>query len=776
MEATRLPARALRVGPTPPARPAAGPAAAAAAPSRPASAPSALPYFHDDGRAQREARTVGAFFDRYPSLGGRQVALFHAYWAAHGTFATHALQGLLYQRTRPCDDQGRPKNAAWAAYAHAVEAGLPAAEVERTFLVAHLAEFEAIKADPGYRKLWASADEGYRRVVLAYDDTLAKAKKDLAAGRDPVAISRWLFVETNRCLLARRAPWGGFMATGRGALAMANPRNPLSRQIWGSALVIGKGMLGFTEQERPAPTRLRLQLTAAEAARFARETGLPLKAGRNDLTPAMFQGAAVSEPARLDDGKPAPRYPLRFEDLQGPDKLHGDRSLAGLDGVMDGQELAGALRNVHARVRSQLVDDFFTKYPCPEAGILIYSANMLAMNGTYGQSEMFGTLASNIMPVDRAGKPKNALWQAYADAYDRHKATGAPSMEQLEALWFRAHMKDFEVVDDPAFQRQLQAFWKAAEADRAMAPMATYTKAMVGGRQVFERAARLQRSDEAAFAESLGHFAKTIAASGSFPFWKEDLHEAWTWATKGRKQPPLDDRGLPTDGEMFRRAAEGIGMMAGLRRVVGAAAAQAIADRTTHRPAGAMVDLAKVLPAAELAKVDPQVRAFYLDPTKHDIQAGVDFENGFSGAFMDTLSFLSSLGEIPDRMEGFEGYPIEQALYKDARGRTHWDRWVVVDGERRPLFLARFEVEGKQLVETFEVKGKTIKLHFDVEAHAGGVKLTLDNQRSSKLAYTSRIVFTTVPDGKGALTTTGAYTCATRTVDGKVTMKIAPKA
>jgi hypothetical protein len=216
-------------------------------------------------------------------------------------------------------------------------------------------------------------------------------------------------------------------------------------------------------------------------------------------------------------------------------------------------------------------------------------------------------------------------------------------------------------------------------------------------------------------------------------------------------------------------------MARGLDRIVGAAAKQALADGTTRRPVAAMVDLTKVLAPSDLAQVDPAVVAFYRDPRKYDIQAGVDFADGFSETFMDTMSFVSSLGDIPDRERGFEGYPIEQALYQDPQGRTHWDRHVVVDGERRPLFLARFEAAGKQLKETFEVKGKTVELYFDVAPYQGGVRLTLDNRRSSKLAYTSRIVFTTVPDGKGGMKTTGTYTCATRTVNGKVEMAIAPK-
>jgi hypothetical protein len=348
-------------------------------------------------------------------------------------------------------------------------------------------------------------------------------------------------------------------------------------------------------------------------------------------------------------------------------------------------------------------------------------------------------------------------------------------MEALEGLWFRAHMDDFKVVETPGFQAQLKDFWAAAAKDPAMAPMGVYTQAMVGGRLEFEKATRAHLSDDAAFAAGFTHFARTVAASGSFPFWKQDLGEALAWA-RDRKAPELDARGLPTDKALFERAAKGVAMMAGLKRVLGAAASQKLHDASTQRPVARMIDLAKVLSPAQLAALDPKVRAFYEDPRAFDITTGVDLDNAPSALILGSLGpALSGLGNIPDRGKGFEGYPLENELYLDPTGHTHWDRYVVVDGKRQPLFLAKFETAGKQLVETFSVDGKDVALYFDVGVVDGGLQLKLDHQKSSKLALTSSITFTTVPTATG-LQTTGRYQCVDRIVKGAVTFRMTPKA
>lgn len=486
------------------------------------------------------------------------------------------------------------------------------------------------------------------------------------------------------------------------------------------------------------------------------------------------RGASVAEiDRRMDKRGPLKRYPLEASDFLAPQMLRPGQAMAGSDGIMTASEVWGVIHNLQACSRSQGVHEFFGKYPCPEAGILIYSANMLALNGAYGQSEMFATLDNAIMPMDNDAKPKNALWKAYADGSSANQESGLPSVEVVENLWFRAHMEDFKVVDTPEFKAQLEDFWRAAATDKALAPMATYTKAMVGGRKEFEKALANHSSDDVAFAMGMKHFATTVGGSGSFPFLKQDVEEAWKWL-KNPKAPDLDHRGLATDKAMLERSVQGIKLMGGLTGVMkrGLAQSGSSGDRL---PAPFMVDLSQVLSLADLAKVNPIVLAFYKDPRNFDVKTGVDFSNNFSKFVLGTLHpFLSFMGKIPDRVKGFDGYPIEMDLYKDRDGHTHWDRSVVVDGRRMELFDAQFETEGKWLKETFNVHGKPVSLYFDVTPYQGGIKLVLIRKKSS-FVMDSDITFTTVPDGKG-LRTIGAYNWTYGLVHGEVEFRVTPKA
>ncbi len=725
----------------------------------------------EQGKA--EAVALGDFFKAYPSRGANQLSFFHALWAQQHKFEDNPLRAYLYHVTRPIDDQGRPKNAAWQAYADAVRAGLPGAEIERRFMTAHIQEFKDVARRPEFKQLYALASDDYRTVVEAYFDALAQFEGDLAAGKDPDQVARWMSWDTGLWLQRWKSKNQGLEITPVGIKNLLSPGQPGTRQFWRSLWDIGTGMVFDTKPKLPAPTAALVELSEIEARRLAHETGIPFVPGRQLLTPDMLVGASIAEPDRRPPdrrGGPIRRYPLLPADFTGPQKLRPGLAMAGRDGVMTGDEVFGVIRNVQARVRSQLVADFFEKYPVPEAGILVYSANMLAMNGTYGQSQMFGTLANGIMPVDNDGKPKNALWQAYADAYDRYKAGGQPSMEALERLWFKAHMEDFKIVDTPAFGRQIAVFWSQAAKDKAMNPMAIYTKAMVGGRQIFEQVAAEQLSDEVAFSRSFSHFARTIARSGTFPFWKEDLEEAVNWF-KDRKAPALDARGLPTDATMFGRAASGIRMMAGLRRVMTEGFAQDRAGQGARIPAAGMIDLTKVLSPSELRQVDPKVLRFYQDPRNWDVRVGVDFKNWFSKLVLGKLDpFLSDMGKVPDRVRGFENYGLEADLYKDKAGHTHWDRYVVVDGRRMELFPARFETEGGHVVETFEMHGRPVRLVFDVAPYQGGIRLVLDRKQSS-FVMDSDIVFETVPTATG-LRTRGTYNCSFGLVNGTVEFRM----
>jgi hypothetical protein len=489
----------------------------------------------------------------------------------------------------------------------------------------------------------------------------------------------------------------------------------------------------------------------------------------------MLKHARVAEPERRENPAGAPKtYPLRMSDFLAKNEMNREFARAGRDGVMNAAEITGVVQHVQGLVRSQLIEDFYRRYPVAHAGVHLYSANMLSMNGAYASSLMAHTLANAIMPVDNDGKPKNASWQAYADACDRRKATGSPSEEVCEKLWWKAHMEDFNIVDTPGFQKLLADFWPKAEKDPALQPLATYAKAMVIGRQNFEKD-RQTRSEDAAFVTFIKHFSLTVAKAGEMPYWKEDL-AAGVRALKGRGEPALDDRGLPTEHTLFRRAVGGLKEMTGLTRTIGRGIGQIATGKGDRAVTTSMVDLSRVLTPAQLKQVDPRVVAFYKQPGSFDMQAGVDFEGGLSDVLLGKLApAIAGQSQIDDKGRGFENYPMETELYKDDEGATHWDRYVIVDGERKPLFLANFEVEGRQIKETFNIHGKRIALYFDVVPHEGGVRLTLDRKKSSKLVMGSDIVFTVKPT-EDALVTTGQFQGPAQAVGTTFTMRMAPKA
>lgn len=726
-------------------------------------------------RGKAEAVAVGEFFRRFPSRAANQIAFFHSMWAQLHKFEDNPLRGYLYHNTVPIDAEGRPKNGLWQAYADASVAGLPSPVVESAFIAAHVSDFKAVLRKPDFKRLYALASDEYRKVVEAYLDALQQFEGDLAIGKDPDQVARKMSWDTGIWLSRWKARHNGLETTWIGMRHLMDPTQPGTRQFWRAFWEIGTGLVFDARPRRPAPTHVATDLTTAEAANLKELTGIPFRPGRQVVSARELAQGVLSEPDRREvpGSRPLRQYAMLPEDFLAPQKLRKGLPMSGRDGRFSAAEVESVIRNVQARARSQLVQEFFDRYPVPAAGILIYSANMLAFNGAYGQSPMFGSLANAIMPVDNDGNPKNALWQAYADAYESRKRDGHSSTEAIEALWFRAHMKDFEIVDTPNFRKELAHFWHQSAHDKTLAPMATYTQAMVGGRKVFEEATREQVSDDVAFARSLNHFGTTVASSGSFPFWEHDLREAWSWL-KNRSEPKIDARGLPTDTAMFERAAKGVAMMVGLIGTLRRAGKASRTKTEARLPATGMVDLARVLDPEALAQVDPQVLAFYRDPRSFVAWVGVDYRNQASQLIMGKVdAFLAGMGKAPDRIKGFENYPLEMDLYRDSVGGTHWDRFVVVDGKRQNLFAARFEVQGRNVVETFRVRGEDVRLVFDVSPYRNGVRLVL-NPKKSSFVLDSNIVFTTTPTPEG-LKTVGTYRRGGGLLSGTIEFHIKPK-
>jgi hypothetical protein len=736
-------------------------------------------------QTRKEAQQLADWSKKYPSNAASQVPMFHAQWAISQTFQELPAQAFLYHDMLPFNDKGQAKNEFWKAYQDSVEAGMPENVIEEAYLRAHINDFKTAIQSDKFKQLYSLTDKSYKGIIVAYVDAMKNFEEKLDKGVEAKQVSRFMFTDTMGYLVKRGSILGfpqndkGEFITGKNLLKpYLNLKDPLSHEVWKSIKNIGTDLVFDTDTPKVTPTKVIINLTKAQADKLNAQTGLKLKPGINTLDEQSIAGAAVAEPDRGNKaGEPLKKYPLKLEDFTELQHLRSGQRMSGTDGVMDFNEMQGVIRNVQARVRSQHVFEFFKKYPAPEAGILTYSANMLAINGAYGQSEMFGALANGIMPVDNNGKPKNELWQAYADKYEEHYATGRPSKDVLEGLWFKAHMKDFDIVDTPDFKVKLNEFWKQAIEDPALRPMAIYTEAMVGGRKIFEQAKVERVPDETAFARSFKHFATTMIDNKTFPFWQNDLKELGKLATgKYSKQAELDQRGLPTDKTLVIRTMQGIKEMTGLTRILKDGFNQTTFDKTRIAAAAPtkMVDLSTVLSPEKLKKVDPKVIEFYKNPGNFNITVGIEMPQVTSKILFGASSLISDQGDIPDRVKGFEGYPLEMSLYNDQNGKTHWDRNIIVDGKQRHLFHAVFEAEGNQVKETFKVKGQETALYFNVEPYKGGIRLSLDKKKSSKLASVSNITFTTTPQPNG-LKTIGAYESAKDVVSGKVEFHIQDK-
>jgi hypothetical protein len=523
------------------------------------------------------------------------------------------------------------------------------------------------------------------------------------------------------------------------------------------------------------PHKVPIELSGEQIALLRREFHIAIPDGATELTDAMFADASFSEPDRREDrSTPVRRWPLHLSDLTGR-QLRRGLSNTGLDGKLSFDEIVAGIRNAQALVRSKLIDDFNREYPIAPGGLLQYSANVLALNRTYGENEFYGMVPNAIMPVDNDGKPKNQLWRDFTTAYDQHKKTGTPSMDQLERLWIKAHMEDFRAIDGADFQAKADAFWEQAAKDPALESMAIYAKAMVSGRDVFEHARAEHLTEEAALAEAMKHFSSTIATSGSFPFWREDLDEISRYFKGGKNEPAVDDRGLPTDKTLALRAASGLKEMSGLAPLIGSGLKQKRAgvDQRTHPDQ--LVDITKALKPEQVANLDPTIIDFYRHPLSYDIQAFAQLAP-LQAHLLQAVGAVAGQGHIPASVtrDGHDlsedkqrRYAVEQDVWQDKHGRTHWDRDLVIDGKDRTLFHATFEMVGQQLCETFNVHGVAIPLYFNLVPSGNGLRLELDPAKSSKLAPKS-IVFFTQPAGDGMLRTDGTYQGFASSAVGKV--------
>jgi hypothetical protein len=159
-------------------------------------------------------------------------------------------------------------------------------------------------------------------------------------------------------------------------------------------------------------------------------------------------------------------------------------------------------------------------------------------------------------------------------------------------------------------------------------------------------------------------------------------------------------------------------------------------------PVQEVLDLSSVLDPEALARLPREVVELFASPHRFRIRAGLDAAP-VSRFLLALSAVVARQTNIPDRERGFEGYPVGQLVYRDARGRTHWDRYGLVDGEWRRLFVARVAGQRGLFSETFVVYGVPIVLPFRAHVEEDTLVMTLTRRWSAPFSWFGRVEYRT---------------------------------
>ena len=184
--------------------------------------------------------------------------------------------------------------------------------------------------------------------------------------------------------------------------------------------------------------------------------------------------------------------------------------------------------------------------------------------------------------------------------------------------------------------------------------------------------------------------------------------------------------------------------------------ARALEGGGAGTPVEEVADLSRVLDAAELARLPREVVEFYEAPGSFRVTAGLD-AGPYSRFLLAVSAVLARQTDIPDRVRGFEAYPVGQLIYRDDRGRTHWDRYALVDERWRRLFLARVAGAPGRFTETFVLYGIPIALPFRAHVEDESLVLTLAPRWSAPFSWFGRVEYRTSRPRVGAIETRGDF-------------------
>ena len=180
-----------------------------------------------------------------------------------------------------------------------------------------------------------------------------------------------------------------------------------------------------------------------------------------------------------------------------------------LRGVSHSEIEVFASRQLRSRRRLSLMLRFYRTHHCRLARLHLLAACAVTLGRFAGYSKSFDDLGAAFMPVDLAGRPRTAEWEAYARACDE----GRP-LELREELWLEAHMKDLELVRIAGLDEAFYAEAVENKSEPTWGLLRQHMEVTLGARLMDSDALSGAVAYETVFAQSLVVTVKRLFTAG----------------------------------------------------------------------------------------------------------------------------------------------------------------------------------------------------------------------------------------------------------------------
>jgi hypothetical protein len=404
-------------------------------------------------------------------------------------------------------------------------------------------------------------------------------------------------------------------------------------------------------------------------------------------------------------------------------------------------------RQRKARLRVALMDVFYRRYPCRLGQLHLLATAGIAVARFAACSEVYDAIGDRLVPVDPEGRPRNAAWQEYVDAFD----AGRPA-DLLEERWLAAHLADMEQVKAEGWVARFGEERAQHADDPTWADLDEHMQVTLGSRVQDREALAGRVALETAIADALTAVARRQLRTGL------GLVRTYVWAAVvatvrgGPWVPP----GLPSDRALvctLVRATFGVARVTrvwrlGIRRRARGAAPE---DGTGFSLAPSL----RAVLGAEADRLHPAVLDFFDRMQSWKLTADVHLYHrmGRWAAAMGTLLVGQGMYE-----QDLEEVDARFRLFRRDDGSLHFVRefWCadairVFDSD----FVVR-DVDGRPtLLEVFQDLGVAARMHTEVLAD-GGLAMTVAGLFVRGVPTgtgPARVRFETRPDGERLLVT-----------------------